>query len=155
VKYDNEEYLGGSCLAIIATYFAQQKLETVGAKQCGFCNHLLCPLWEQSCGKSWCPLTILLLFFQLVPRYTRQNEWPCRGLHQHTNSFFYLLDLIKQIWEMLGNVGPVFLFLGLVTWKFGHFGYYRSSLRLFQIWLQNFTQTSVYSSSTIIVRKCP
>lgn len=33
------------CRRRIATDFAQQKLETVGAKQCGFCNHLLCPLW--------------------------------------------------------------------------------------------------------------
>ena len=33
------------CLQRIATDFVQQKLETEGAKQCGFCNHLLCPLW--------------------------------------------------------------------------------------------------------------
>lgn len=100
---------------MIATDFAQQKLETVGAKQCGFCNHLLCPLWQKKRGKGWClPARPLLL---TAPRCTRQSEPPFRGHHSvgaypKDNSFLLLLDCINHVWRGCATLGHFFSNLG-------------------------------------------
>lgn len=106
------------CLRRIATDFAQQKLETVGAKQCGtpFVSSVVAGAWERLGSPS------PLLFPLLLPGIQVRAELPFRGPrsgadHRDPNS-------LKQMSEMMWDPEPVLLLVKTqrVTWKFGHCG---------------------------------